>query len=137
MCLLPERPASDLLSIVKVMAEANMKGKTQCITLISAGWKPGIDALSKILEEHEHETDLAVRRTILGYVQRGGSPTAADRLLGTNFGVAAVDFLVSKMSDHIVGVKDSQIVAVPFEAFVGKKKPLEEEFAQLFDFTNT
>jgi 6-phosphofructokinase 1 len=137
MCLVPEHKTTDLLAIVKRMADANMKGKTQCITLISSGWEPGIDALSKVLEEREHETDLAVRKTILGYVQRGGSPTAADRLLGTNLGVAAVDLLCDKMTNHIVGVKDSKIIAVPFEAFIGKKKPLDEEYLRLFDFTNS
>jgi 6-phosphofructokinase 1 len=88
-----------------------------------------------VLEEHEHETDLAVRKTILGYVQRGGAPTATDRLLGTNFGVAAVDYLCEKMTNHMVGIKDAKLLPVPFETFVGKKKPLVEEYEKLFDFT--
>jgi 6-phosphofructokinase 1 len=135
MCLVPERKDDDVLEIVKRMAEANMKGKTQCITIISSGWKPGIDALSKVLEEHEHETDLAVRKTILGYVQRGGAPTATDRLLGTNFGVAAVDYLCDNLTNHMVGVKDSKVLPVPFETFVDKTRPLAEEYTRLFDFT--
>jgi 6-phosphofructokinase 1 len=127
---------SELDVIAKKMADANLGGKTQCITIVSAGWKPGFDALSRYLESHENETDLAVRRTILGYIQRGGSPTSFDRLLGTEMGAKAVEALLEKQTSHFIAVKDNALVPVPYTELIGKKKPLAEHYSQMFDLTS-
>jgi 6-phosphofructokinase 1 len=137
LCLVPEMSNQELAVIAKKMADANLGGKTQCITIVSNGWKPGFDALSKYLTEHENETDLAVRRTILGYIQRGGSPTSFDRLLSTEMGAKAVDALLEKMTSHFIGIRDNVLVPVPYSDLIGKKKPLGDQYTQMFNLTNS
>ena len=135
MLLIPERSTNDLESIAKQMSKGLDAGKTQCITLLSSGWKPGIDALSKFLEEHEKETDLLVRRTILGYVQRGGSPTGFDRLLGTRMGSAAVDALLEGNRDHFIGIQSEKLVRVPFTETLDKVRYADKNLLNLLENT--
>jgi 6-phosphofructokinase 1 len=131
-CLIPEESNRSLEEIAKKMEKALDAGKTQCIAIMSAGWKPGIDVLSKHLEEHAKETDLHVRKTILGYIQRGGSPSGFDRLLGTEMGAEAVQCLLDGMSSHFVGKQGSLLVRVPFEETIGKWKHATKEQIEMF-----
>ena len=60
--------------------------------------------------------------TILGHVQRGGSPTPTDRILGSRFGVAAVDALRDGRSDVMAALQGDQVVLVPLADIAGKVK---------------
>ena len=135
MLLIPEHNAESLEPIAKEMSKSIDAGKTQCITILSSGWKPGIQALSQFLEEHEKETDLVVRRTILGYVQRGGSPTGFDRLLGTRLGAAAVDALLTGVSNHFVGIQNEKLVRVPLSETLDKYRYADPKLLELVNVT--
>jgi 6-phosphofructokinase 1 len=91
--------------------------------------------LGRFLGEKEQDTELLVRKTVLGYIQRGGSPTATDRLLGTKLGAKAVEVLRQGVTEHFIGVKGSKVVAVPYSEFLEKQKPIPSEFTKLFDLT--
>lgn len=134
-CLTPEHPTEDLATIAKQMADPNIKGKTQCIAIIAEGWKPGLKKLSNYLQEHENETDLAVRETILGYIQRGGSPTGFDRILGTKFGHAAVNALVDGKSGHFVALKNNKIETLPYSDFIDQPRIVDEQLIKIFNNT--
>ena len=76
-----------------------------------------------VAAEIRERTDKDTRSIVLGHLQRGGSPTTFDRLLALRFGAAAVRLAEEKVFDHMVALKDSQMVAVPIEkAIKGRKK---------------
>ena len=75
----------------------------------------------------EAATGFPTRLTVLGYTQRGGVPTAADRLLATRLGVAAIDGIVRGERDKFAALDGDTIVLKPFEIMMGKTKWVPEE----------
>ncbi len=75
----------------------------------------------------EDLTGFTTRLTVLGYVQRGGTPTARDRLLGTRFGVAAIDAIVAGESGKYTALQGDHVVLEPFETMMGKTKWVPRE----------
>ena len=74
--------------------------------------------------------NLDVRLTVLGHIQRGGSPTAFDRVLSTRLGVAAVDMLLDNPEEckcHMVGLRENRVVTTPLEEVVQKSRAVGEE----------
>ena len=68
-----------------------------------------------------------VRVSILGHLQRGGSPTAQDRILATRMGVAAVDALMDGQRNVMIGIQNDQIVNVPFSKAIKNDKPINRD----------
>jgi 6-phosphofructokinase 1 len=90
------------------------------------------EILSKIIEE---KTGFETRVTVLGHIQRGGSPTAFDRVLGTRFGVKAYELVKAKKFGRMVSLKGNDIVDVPLEKATEKLKTLDlklYEIAKIF-----
>lgn len=67
-----------------------------------------------------------VRVTILGHLQRGGSPTASDRILATRMGVSAIDAILDGQRNVMIGIQNDQIVYVPFSKAIKNEKPLNK-----------
>lgn len=78
----------------------------------------------------EEKTGFATRLTVLGYVQRGGTPTAADRLLATRFGVAAIDAAVAGNTGTFTGLRGEQVKMQPFSVMAGKTKFVPDDLLQ-------
>ena len=68
-----------------------------------------------------------VRCSILGHLQRGGSPTAADRILASRTGYAAVEALREGQRNVMIGIHNDHIVNVPFHKAIKKDKPIDPE----------
>ena len=68
-----------------------------------------------------------VRVSILGHLQRGGSPSACDRILATRMGVASINALLDGQRNVMIGVKNDEIVYVPFSKAIKKDKPLKQD----------
>ncbi len=88
-----------------------------------------------LAEEIEKRTGFETRVTVLGHVQRGGTPTAFDRVLATRFGVAAIDAVHDGDFDHMVALQAGQIVRVPLADAVTELKTVDPgllEVAELF-----
>ncbi len=68
-----------------------------------------------------------VRVSILGHLQRGGSPTAHDRILATRMGVAAIEALLDDQRNVMIGIKNDEITYVPFSQAIKKDKPINHE----------
>jgi len=68
-----------------------------------------------------------VRVTILGHIQRGGSPTASDRILASRMGAASIDALMEDQRNVMMGIDDDKIVYVPFSKAVKKDKPINRD----------
>ncbi len=79
-------------------------------------------ASEQVAAEIEHRTGFETRVTILGHVQRGGSPTPTDRILGSRFGVAAIDALRDGRSDVMTALQGDEVVLVPLAEIAGKVK---------------
>ena len=86
------------------------------------------ETLGKLIEE---KTGFETRVTVLGHVQRGGSPSAFDRVLGTRFGVKAVELVLHGEFGKMVSLKGNAIVAVPIESAVKKLKTLDMELYEI------
>jgi 6-phosphofructokinase 1 len=83
------------------------------------------DRLAAELGRHIGEHD--VRVTVLGHVQRGGTPSAFDRLLGTRYGVAAVDLVAQGKLGHVVALRGDRVQSVPILDACGKLKLVDPE----------
>ena len=79
----------------------------------------------------EEITKIETRVTILGHIQRGGSPTAYDRVLATRFGVAAVDALKRKEYGKMVALRSENIITIPIEDAVLKNKKVDMELYEI------
>jgi len=88
----------------------------------------GSSYVQRFLEEQLQEE---VRVTVLGHVQRGGAPTAYDRLLGTRFGGAAVEALSAGQKGVLVGLNQNRVTTTPLAEVVGRPKPLDPELVAL------
>jgi len=76
----------------------------------------------------ENNTGIETRATILGYVQRGGSPTAFDRVLGTRFGIYAVDMIKRGRFGRMAALKGTEIIDIPLEDAVTNLKVVDDKF---------
>ena len=75
---------------------------------------------NKLADEIEAKTGIEARCTILGYLQRGGSPTAFDRVLSTRYGSAAVEACLAGAYNVMVALSSGEIVRIPIEEVAGK-----------------
>lgn len=103
------------------------KGKRHTLIVVAEGAAKASDVAAsiKLLVGHE------VRISVLGHIQRGGFPSALDRLLAAEFGKKAVDLLIKGRSDCMTAIQGKNIVSVPFEYAVNNKKEINRELYQL------
>ena len=81
--------------------------------------------------EIEERTGFDTRVTVLGHVQRGGTPTATDRILGSRFGVAAVDALSEGKTSVMTALRGEEVVLVPMEELAGRTKPVPADLLRV------
>ncbi len=74
----------------------------------------------------EAETGFTTRATVLGYIQRGGAPSANDRILGGRMGAFAVDLLMQGKGGEAVGIRGTTLVATPIQEALAMKKRFDE-----------
>jgi 6-phosphofructokinase 1 len=86
------------------------------------------ERLAKLIEK---QTGYETRATVLGHIQRGGSPTAFDRVLATRFGVMAADLVEQKKFGRMAALQGAKVVDVPVEAGVGELKTLDMDLYKL------
>lgn len=123
-----ETPIEEIIDTVE---EAYIRGKAHCIIVVAEGWKPGTDTVAQELQERKDELGFSVRVTRLGHVQRGGSPSAFDRIMATRLGAASVQKLVDGHAGNIVGWVKSSITLTPLEEAVAYHKEIDRELYQL------
>ncbi|MGE5308040.1 MAG: 6-phosphofructokinase [Deltaproteobacteria bacterium] len=119
--LIPERPV-DMAKMCHAIVEGNLRGKISWIIIVAEGVAHGEEIARQITDM----TSLETREAVLGHVQRGGSPTARDRILASRLGAEAVRLLLKGESGKAVGVREDQLVSVTLEEAVAKTK-LETE----------
>ena len=102
------------------------KSKKSCIVIVSESPKCGAMYYADRVKKEYPEFD--VRISILGHLQRGGSPTARDRILASMLGVGAVQALIDGQRNVMIGIKNDEIVYVPFASAIKSDKPLKQEY---------
>ncbi len=113
LALIPEHNDVSLEAVSTVLKDVYVRGKNHCIIVVAEGWKPGTAALSAYLNAQREQQGFEVRTTVLGHVQRGGSPTAYDRILATRLGAAAAEALHAGRSGVMIGWIDGKIAETP------------------------
>ncbi|MDY2623158.1 MAG: 6-phosphofructokinase [Alloprevotella sp.] len=117
--------------LIKFMERGIRKSKKSCIVIVSESPKCGaIYYADRVKQEYP---DYDVRVSILGHLQRGGSPSARDRILASRVGVGAIEALVKGQRNVMVGVRNNEVVYVPFIEAVGKQKPLDKQLIKVLD----
>ncbi len=101
------------------------KSKNSSIVLVSEDIEGGAMGLAERMKKEFPQYD--VRVTILGHIQRGGSPTAHDRILASRMGAAAVEALLDGQRNVMIGIENQEIVHVPFSRAIKKDKPIDRE----------
>lgn len=123
--ILPEEPMKVEDCALEV-ASAYRRGKAHFIAVVAEGATPNIREIADHLERRE--LGYEVRVTILGHIQRGGSPSAFDRLLATRLGIAAVEHAVAGEVGCMVGLVGNQIVATDLSEMLDTPKQPDLEF---------
>jgi 6-phosphofructokinase 1 len=125
MVLLPEHEV-ELQKVADMIENSYMKGKNHAIILVAEGSAVRAGELAAKLEEMD--VGFTTRVTILGHIQRGGGPTAFDRLLATRFGVKAVEALLDGHTDVMVGLQGKEIDLVPLDVVTTKSNSPDLSF---------
>jgi 6-phosphofructokinase 1 len=146
--LIPEVPI-DLDEVCDVLKKRKARGKGFSIVVVAEGaeFKAGqvvtkeerLDAFGHVrlggigetlAEEIEKRTQFETRVTVLGHIQRGGTPSAFDRVIATRFGVKAMDLVLEKKFGYMASLQGTEVKEVPIEVAVGKLKTVD---MRLFD----
>jgi len=134
MAIMPEHK-TPLKNIVEKLKYGSSESKASHIVIVAEGDKVGraADLADKVLKEIP---SLDVKVTILGHVQRGGAPTAADRVLASRLGLGAVEGLLAGKSNVMAGVINRALVYTPFHDTITKKKPINKELTRIIEVLN-
>jgi len=115
--------------VATAIEEAYRRGKTHAIVVVAEGYKPHTAELGAMIDAMD--IGFTTRVTILGHVQRGGKPTAFDRLLATRFGVKAVEFLLEGKSNIMAGLVGRDIQPIPIDDVISNKKVLSKDYIDM------
>jgi len=143
--LIPEKPF-DIEEVCEYIRSRQRRGRNFSLIVVAEGAKPKggkeivyserIDEFGHIslggvgyylAKEIEQRTGIETRVVVLGHLQRGGSPTAFDRILATRFGVAAIDYVHEGRFGYMTALHGNRIMPVPLKDVVGKRKTVDLE----------
>jgi len=147
--LIPELPI-DIEEVCALIQKRHQRGKTFSIVVVAEGaqFKEGTMVLQEqkldefghvrlggiaeqIAKEIEKRTGYETRVSVLGHIQRGGTPTAFDRVLGTRFGVKAMELVKNKKFGRMVALQGDKIVDVPIEKAIAVLKTVDMELYEI------
>jgi len=130
--LIPEQQCP-LKQILETIKENAHKGKKTGIIVAAEG----VGDNAKLAQEIQEHTNSEVRLSIVGYAQRGGSPTARSRLLAGMFAEKAVDVLLEEKGNFLVGLQNNSVTTIELEKAVAKKKPVDLHLLELANMLAT
>lgn len=121
-------------SMVVVAEGAKLKGGTEVVSVkeLDEFGHVRLGGIGQLLgEEIEKRIGIETRVVVLGHLQRGGPPTAFDRILGTKFGLAAIDLVAKGKFGQMPALSGNSIIAVPIKDAVGKQKVVSQELYEM------
>ena len=128
--IIPE-DSTDVDQLARFMERGIRKSKKSCIVIVSESPKCG--ALYYADRVRKEFPDYDVRVSILGHLQRGGRPTAHDRILASRTGVGAIDAIMQGQRNVMIGVHNNEIVYVPLSEAIRSDKPFDKKLITVLD----
>lgn len=145
--LIPEIPVN-IDDVCETLMLRHKRGKSFSMIVVSEGAKiVGVDQINVEDEEYSHfregkvgdliakliegKTGFETRVSVLGHIQRGGTPTAFDRIIGTRFGFKAVELMLSKKFGQMVSLQANKIGSVSIEEAVKRLKPVDNDLYEI------
>lgn len=134
--LVPEEDLG-LERMLESLKKSRRSGKSSSIVVVAEGDKSGknVYQLADYVEENMPEYE--VRVSVLGHMQRGGSPSCFDRVLASRLGVKAVEYLIDGQSNLMVGLKDNKVVATDLEKAIKGQHSIDKELLRVSDIMTT
>lgn len=130
--LIPE-VNTPLEQVVDDIEDAYVRGKAHSIIIVAEGAKHPATEVTNYLQARQDETGFKVRTVILGHIQRGGSPSAYDRILGSRLGAAAAHQLAESSPGMMMGISDGQLKAIPLEEVTQNSRTVDLSYMDLAD----
>lgn len=127
--IVPEQEYDFYEDIIKPIEKGRVRGKEHNLFVVAEGVGNSVDIAARI----EKETGIATRATILGYIQRGGSPTVNDRIIASRMGAHAVKLLLEGGGNRIVAMKDNQMVDYDIYEGLEMEKTMDPSFLELLE----
>ncbi|WP_010532409.1 6-phosphofructokinase [Lentibacillus jeotgali] len=124
--LIPEKE-DELGEIIERLRRGQERGKRHSIIILAEGVGSAFDYAEQIKEAANLET----RVTVLGHIQRGGSPTASDRVLASRLGAQAIDLLLNGEAGKIAGIQNNQLVSHDISEVLAEKHQIDLDMYQL------
>ena len=118
--------STEVDQLAELIQSGFRKSKNSSIVLVAESPITG-GAVARAERVKNEYPQYDVRVTILGHLQRGGSPTAVDRILASRMGAAAVDALLEDQRNVMIGIRNDEIVYVPFSKAIKNDKPINRE----------
>ncbi len=122
---------TDPEDVATIIRDAYARGKPHAIVVVAEGAKFNAAGLAAYFEQHSERLGFELRTTILGHVQRGGTPGAYDRLLAIRLAAAATDYLARGEHGVLIGWERGQTVATPLAQVASGAKPLDLSLLKL------
>jgi len=122
---------TDPEEIAHILGKAYERGKSHAIVVVAEGADYNAAKLAQYFDKHQERIGFALRVTVLGHVQRGGTPSAFDRILASRLGAGAVEAIDRGEYGVLVGLVGNQVKATPLSEVVGKTKEIDLELFEL------
>nr|WP_298994997.1 6-phosphofructokinase [uncultured Polaribacter sp.] len=134
--LIPEEDLG-LERLVDSLLRSKKSGKSSSIVVVAEGDKTGKNVFELKDYVNENMPEYDVRVSVLGHLQRGGSPSCFDRVLASRMGVRAVEDLINGKSNYMVGLLNDKINVTPLEQAVKGKSEINKELIRVSDIMST
>jgi 6-phosphofructokinase 1 len=125
--VLPENAFNIDQDIIKPIIDGRNRGKKHYLVIVAEGVGGAVE-IAKYIEE---KTDIITRATILGHIQRGGTPTLQDRVMGSRMGVFAIEALHAGRYNRIVAVQNGKVVDLDITEALAMEKEMDQELVDI------
>ena len=124
-------------NLINSLKKSKKSGKTSSIIVVAEGDKTGKNVFELASKIEENLPKYETRVSVLGHIQRGGSPTCFDRVLGTQLGVKAVEALIEGKNGLMVGIENGKIIYTPLNKALKGKSKINKELLRMSQIMNT
>lgn len=122
--------------LIASLKRSEKSGKTSSIVVVSEGDQIGKNIIELANYIRENMDEYEVKVTVLGHIQRGGSPSCSDRVLASRLGIAAIDALLKGEQDVMIGKSHNKIVSVPFSEAIKIENKIDLDLIRVADITS-
>ena len=124
-------------NLINSLKKSKKSGKTSSIIVVAEGDKTGKNVFELASKIEEKLPKYETRVSVLGHIQRGGTPSCFDRVLGTQLGVKAVESLIEGNDGNMVGIDNGKIIFTPLDKALKGKSKINKELLRISQIMNT